>query len=73
VEVSEYVLGIVSPNSTCIFDSNPAAATDLDSLAQAGGTDHAYLDYTTGFGGPGDASLIRVAFESIQSATASCP
>ena len=45
--IPTYVIGILSPGSTCALDPNQPNPTDLDSVAKAGGTDKALIVDTT--------------------------
>ncbi len=45
--IQTFVIGIVSPSSTCALDPNPPAKTDLDAIAKAGGTTSALIVDTT--------------------------
>lgn len=41
--IRTFVLGIVAGSGSCIFDPNPPNVADLDAVAQAGGTNAAYV------------------------------
>jgi hypothetical protein len=45
--IPTYVIGIISPGSTCALDPNQPTVADLDSVAAAGGTDKALIVDTT--------------------------
>jgi hypothetical protein len=45
--IPTYVIGIISPGSTCQYDPNAPNTTDLDSVAAAGGTNKALIVDTT--------------------------
>lgn len=45
--IPTYVIGIVSPGITCVYDPNKPTPADLDSVANAGGTNAALIVDTT--------------------------